>query len=577
MRPWPFVFILVFFCIVSLGQPAFQVAPPGQVTMGAGQQLFPSVAPDQTIAYSQRNGADWDVYVMRHAAPPVNLTANSTADDWQNEFSPDGKWLAFRSERNGGGIYLMNPNGGNVKRLTSAGFNPTWSSDGAEIAYSSAQVVADPAFRPVRGTLFAIKVATGERRILYALGDAVQPRWSPSGQRIAFWGFRSQGGQRDIWTISASGADAVAVTNDAATDWNPVWSPEGRFLYFASDRGGTMEIWRVGIEEKTGRVQGEPEQVSKGAIGMRGHIAFAFAEFGTRLFFMDQTVSQTVESVAFDPSTGKIAGQPKRVLDLSLAPSQPEVSPDGQSLAFYSALQQENLYISRSDGTNPRRLTNDAARDRGPAWSPDGRKIAFYSDRSGNYEIWTINPDGTALAQLTNNPGTNRSGILWSPDASRLLYVQRRGITWETYVIDPNQPPSQQVLEQLPAIGAADEYFAPTSWSPDGERLAGNRSFTDRVAPGGVFVYSFASRTFQMIVGRASGARWLNDNRRLIYPDSTTNKIFLVDTQSPKPVEIFSTARNLGALRLSADNKIIYFNLSKADSHVWQMSLPPGS
>jgi Tol biopolymer transport system component len=144
-------------------------------------------------------------------------------------------------------------------------------------------------------------------------------------------------------------------------------------------------------------------------------------------------------------------------------------------------------------------------------------------------------------------------------------------------VIDPNRLSSQQVLEQLPTIGAADEYFAPTSWSPDGEKLAGNRSFTDRVAPGGVYVYTFATRTFDMVVGRASGARWLNDNRRLIYPDSTINKIFLVDTLSPKPVEIFSTSRNLGALRLSPDNRTIYYSLSRADSAVWQMSLPPGS
>jgi Tol biopolymer transport system component len=253
-----------------------------------------------------------------------------------------------------------------------------------------------------------------------------------------------------------------------------------------------------------------------------------------------------------------------------------EVSPDGQSLAFYSALQQENLYVSGSDGTNARRLTNDPARDRGPAWAPDGSRIAFYSDRSGNYEIWTIRPDGTGLTQLTATPQTNRSGILWSPDASRLLYVQRSGLAWETYVIDAGKP--AQVLEELPEIGAADEYFAATSWSPDGEKLAGNRSYTDRVEPGGIFVYSFASRTFQMIVDRAAGARWLNDNRRLIYPDSTTNTIFLVDTGSPKPVEIYSVApRSLGAIRLSPDNESLYFALSSAESHIWTIDIPPGS
>ena len=134
------------------------------------------------------------------------------------------------------------------------------------------------------------------------------------------------------------------------------------------------------------------------------------------------------------------------------------------------------------------------------------------------------------------------------------------------------------MLQELPAIGAGDEYFGPTSWSPDGQKLAGTRTFTDRVAAGGIFIYSLESRIFQMIVDKAAGARWLNDSRRLVYPDSATNKIFLVDTVSPVPVEIFSIApRSLGAIRLSPDNKTLYLTLSTSESHVWQLELPPGS
>src|SRR2546426_11629815 len=162
MRALLCVSMFVSMCVVSLAQRATQLEKPTLITSQPGQQLFPSVAAaDKTIAFSQRNGADWDVYVLRHASPPVNLTADSSADDWQAEFSPDSKWLAFRSERNGGGIYIMNPEGKNLKRLTNAGVNPTWSADGTEIVYSTAQVVGDPSFRPIRGTLFAVKSATG--------------------------------------------------------------------------------------------------------------------------------------------------------------------------------------------------------------------------------------------------------------------------------------------------------------------------------------------------------------------------------------------------------------------------------
>ena len=71
-----------------------------------------------------------------------------------------------------------------------------------------------------------------------------------------------KGGQRDIWTISASGGEPVPVTNDAALDWNPVWSPEGGYLYFASNRGGSMNLWRVPVEEQTGKVLGQPEPIT---------------------------------------------------------------------------------------------------------------------------------------------------------------------------------------------------------------------------------------------------------------------------------------------------------------------------
>jgi eukaryotic-like serine/threonine-protein kinase len=582
--------ILVVVCAVALGGirgPSAQ-APlgagafgiPSQITSQSGQELFPTLAPDGTFAYSRMDGPDWDIFVQRRNVAPVNVTADSPSNDWQAEFSPDGKWLAFRSERDGGGIYLMDPNGGSVQRLSAEGFNPSWSPDGTEIAYSSAQVIADPSSRPVRGTLSAIKVATGERRVVYDLGDAVQPRWSPDGERIAFWAFAPQGGQRDLWTIPAAGGKPVAVIQDAATDWNPVWSPDGRYLYFASDRDGSMEIWRIGIDERTGLMQSPPEPLTTGGTGTRGHITIA--DNGGRLLFVDQTSRHVVESVGFDPGGGKVVGHPEVVLDPSLKPTNVEVSPDGQWLAFYSVGRPhaspgglwEDLYVSRRDGTERRQITSDSARDRGPAWSPDGRKIAFFSDRSGSYEIWTINPDGTNLRQLTHGY-ENRSGVLWSPDGSRLHYVQRRGLTWDAYVIDPTKLPAQQVVEELSGIGTSNEYFTATSWSPDGQKLAGTRGFVDRAVPGGIFVYTFATKKFDLIVDGVAGApRWLNDSRRLLYSDETLNKIFVVDTQTQRRLEVLSVApRILGPTRLTRNNTTLYFHAADTASDIWQLNL----
>ena len=64
-----------------------------------------------------------------------------------------------------------------------------------------------------------------------------------------YW--RTTGGQRDIYTVAAAGGSAVPVTQDAAVDWSPVWSPDGRYIYFSSDRGGAMNLWRIAVDQST--------------------------------------------------------------------------------------------------------------------------------------------------------------------------------------------------------------------------------------------------------------------------------------------------------------------------------------
>ncbi len=100
-------------------------------------------------------------------------------------------------------------------------------------------------------------VKSGQRRDIATAYEGLQPSWSPHGWRIAVWGLRGAGGQRDIWTFAADGSDVtregVTVTDDTALDWSPTWSPDGAHLYFSSNRGGTMNLWRVAIDERSGR------------------------------------------------------------------------------------------------------------------------------------------------------------------------------------------------------------------------------------------------------------------------------------------------------------------------------------
>ena len=136
--------------------------------------------------------------------------------------------------------------------------------------------------------------------------------WSPDGSRIAYWGVRGQTGQRDLWTVAADGSDAanggVSVTDDAALDWNPTWSPDGRYLYFSSTRGGPMNLWRVRIDERSGRVLGEPEPVTTPST-WSGDLSFS--RDGTRLAFASLDFRSTLAARAVRPGArggGRAAG-----------------------------------------------------------------------------------------------------------------------------------------------------------------------------------------------------------------------------------------------------------------------------
>jgi Tol biopolymer transport system component len=553
--------------------PDWSNATSTPITTQPGEEIFPSLSPDgKWLVYASRATGNWDIYRQRVGGQtPMNLTEDSTADDNHPAFSPDGELIAFRSERDGGGIFIMGATGENIRRLTEpgedAGYNPSWSPDGSEILCTKART-KDPANRSViPSRLWAVNVATSEKRTVTE-GDAVQATWSPHGHRIAYWGLH-KGGQRDLWTIPAAGGQPVPVMNDDATDWNPVWSPEGNYLYFASDRGGSMNLWRVPIEEESGRVLGQPEPVRTPS-SYSQHITFS--RDGRQIIYVNAFGNTNIRRAVFDPVRERVVGQPVWITRGARQMSDLDLSPDGRWLVFSSQGEtQEDLILIRSDGSGtPRHLTNDVHRDRGPRFSPDGSQVAFYSNRGGGkFDIWTINTDGSGLRQITQSTTATVFNPVWSPDGTRIAYTLLRA---NAFIMDLRTPWTEQTPTPLPAMSNPDLRLIPWSWSSDGKALAG---WQIRIGQPhlGIVLYAPESQEYEQLTDFGTRPTWLSDNRRLLF--YYVDDLYLVDSNSKgAPRKLLSTQPNeIIGMAIVRDDRSMYFSVRVAEADIWMMSL----
>jgi Tol biopolymer transport system component len=547
-----------------------------QLTSQPGPEYFPSLSPDgEFFVYSSTVSGNADIYFQRVGGEkPMNLTESSLDDDYAPAFSPDGRHIAFRSEREGGGLFVMRATGESVRRLTDFGYNPAWSPDGEQIAFATEGVTYGTG-RATTSQLWTVNVADGDKRLITER-DVVQPSWSPHGHRIAFWSIEEESGrrtgQRDLWTMPASGGGAVRVTEDAPVDWNPVWSPDGRYLYFSSDRGGTINLWRILIDEESGSVLGEPEAVTSGASAWHRHISIS--RDGTRIAYVEQVRTRKIQKIALDPTAGTAEGSPLPVTRGTRSEGEPAISPDGEWLAFREETEnQGDIFIMRPDGTGRRQLTDDPYQDRGPLWSPGGKKIGFYSNRSGPYEIWTINPDGSELKQLTETSLDAVNYAVWSPDGQRMAFYNRSQS--RSYIIDLDKTWQEQTPEALPPPGEASEAFEVWSWSPDGIWLAGFARRSDGTIAG-IALFHLESKQYRMLANFGRSPLWLSDSRRILF--CAENKLFLLDIESGSYEEIFSISPDVMDIpSITSDDRWIYFDRSSVEADIWMLTLGEAS
>jgi len=550
--------------------PASPAQPTGfrQLTFLAGGEMAPALSPDgESFAYVKEIGGQRDVFLQRvGGANPVNLTAGCKADDDEPAFSPDGRRIAYRSECAGGGIFVMGATGESARKVTDKGYNPAWSPDGRELAIAG-EKLRSPFARTTTSPLWAVKLETGERRIVSS-HDAVEPSWSPDGKRIAFWGLDDATSARDLYTVAADGsqsepAAAVRLLSDPHVDWSPNWSGDGRSLFFASSRGGTMNLSRIDLDRGTGRSLGAPEPITAPS-SWAGYLT-ASAD-GRRLAFVDRNVRATVHVAPFDPIAGKIAGAPREApLGTVEANGPVSLSPDGATLLFDDSGFPQRLVLVEPGGAM-RQITEGTHRDRQGAFSPDGAWIAFQTDRWPG-KLALVRPDGSGLAEVLPGRTTSAFNPFWHPDG-RWLGAGNTDADGP-FLIEIADGKAVGSPQHLAPLGESGLDFWPSSFSPDGRRIAG-ALYSAAANPVGGAVYSLEDRSYRRVpTGDAGVLLFLPDGRRLLLVSDREIRLFDLETGGVRTLVTAPEGGEIGSAALSRDAHHLAWHERTDESDIW--------
>jgi Tol biopolymer transport system component/tRNA A-37 threonylcarbamoyl transferase component Bud32 len=388
-------------------------------------QNNPRLSPDgNQIAFEWggEKGDNTDIYVKQIGSEkPLRLTTDPGLDITP-AWSPDGRSIAFyRHTEREDGIYLVPALGGPERRLhtLSPGVADVlescdWSPDGKYLAY----VDRRPDQQAWSIFLLAVDKPGDIRALTASDGQTVDhdPRFSPDGQTVAF--ARGLGRGAGIYVVSIAGGKPKRLTYEDAFAFRLTWTPDGAYIIFGSlALGYKSSLWKVRASG------GQPEPLP---VGQENAESPSISRDGRRLVYTQKEGRTNIWRYEVPRTAGRNE-PPTKFFSSTFSNADPQFSPDGKRIVFASNRSGSwEIWVCDSDGSNPTQLTLfEGPTVSRPRWSPDGRQIGFDAYLERQMAIYVVSVEGGQPRRLATDP-SNESAPSWSRDGKWIYFSSDR-------------------------------------------------------------------------------------------------------------------------------------------------------
>ncbi|HEY7194615.1 MAG TPA: protein kinase [Gemmatimonadales bacterium] len=558
--------------------PALSVGRSEQITADPGLEIAPTISPDgKLLAYAAGNATKMRIFIRPAAGAggrTIPLSDDSNAIETQPRWSPDGTNILFLTR---GGAWIAPALGGASQPLVAPSTtgivkSAIWSPDGNEIAFARGD------------SLLAMPAGGGTVRTIAIATDLHSCNWAPTGRWIScvsqnsisvlpgpLFGNLAPSG---ILLFPAAGGAAVQIADPTAYNQSPVFSGDGKRLFYLSDRDGPRDVYMVSLSS-SGQPRGAPLRLTTGLNAKTISISsdekrLAYTVYAARANIWSAPIPANPPAGGLTLTAANAAAMTRG----SQVIQGIRLSPDKRWLVYDSDLRgHSDLYRIPVDGGAPETLVADSVDKFAPDLSPDGTTILFHSFRSGTRDIETKTLNGGPIEQVTHTPA-QESYAKWSPDGQSILFSDQSGA--RNALLVRRGADGKWSAPEVLAAGA----YRP-QWSPDGKTISYVSAPHDG-DPGVVMLLTVGhGPARQLFTGPplVGHAVWGPDGRTLylkVHDERGATSLWSVSVAGGKPRELlrfvdpeWQSVRN----DLATDGKRLFFDVEDRQSDIFVAQL----